>query len=102
MLKYSLITALLAFSGLMANAQTTAAPAAASASASAKAPAKAATSARATPAAKPAAATGPEVKKSKAGICHEKASTGYKQTKNFTEFKTLDECIKSGGRAAKK
>jgi cytochrome c5 len=109
MLKYSLITALLAFSGLMANAQTTAAPAAASASASAKASAKAATPASATPAAKPAAkpaekaaAAGPEVKKSKAGICHEKASTGYKQTKNFTEFKTLDECIKSGGRAAKK
>ena len=104
MLKHSLITALLAFSGLMANAQTPAAPAAASApavAAPAKAAAPAATASAAKPAAKAAAAE-PEVKKSKAGICHDKTSKGYKQTKNFTEFKTLDECIKSGGRAPNK
>lgn len=104
MLKHSLITALLAFSGLMANAQTPATPAAASAPAAA-APAKAATPAVAASAAKPAAkaaAAEPEVKKSKSGICHDKASKGYKQTKSFTEFKTVDECIKSGGRAPKK
>jgi hypothetical protein len=42
------------------------------------------------------------VKKSNAGIYHDKTSPGYKQTKNCTAFKTLDECIKSGGRAPKK
>jgi len=50
----------------------------------------------------PAAATAqPEVKKSKSNICHDKTSPGYKQTKNFTEFKTIDECVKSGGRPPK-
>ena len=43
----------------------------------------------------------PEVKKSKSNICHDKTSPGYKQTKNFTEFKTMDECVKSGGRPPK-
>ena len=57
--------------------------------------------------AKPAAAAStavadPEVKKSNSGICHDKTSNGYKQTKNFTAFKTMDECTKSGGRAPKK
>lgn len=96
MLKSSLISALLAFSGLMAQAQT--------APATPAAPAKPAVTASA---AKPAAAAqastnpAPEVKKSKAGICHDQSSPGYKQLKKFTEFKTLDECIKSGGRAPK-
>ena len=102
MLKNSLITALLAFSGLMAHAQTAAPAAPAVASAT---PAKAATPASPASAAKPAAKAAvaePEVKKSKSGICHDKAGKGYKQTKNFTEFKTMEECIKSGGRAAKK
>lgn len=48
-----------------------------------------------------AATTEPEVKKSKSNICHDKTSPGYKQTKNFTEFKTMDECVKSGGRPPK-
>lgn len=38
------------------------------------------------------------VKKSNSGICHEPTSRFYKQTKNFIEFKTLKDCIKSGGR----
>ncbi len=98
MLKSSLITALLAFSGLVAQAQTPATPAAPGKAAStAAAPAKAASA----PAAKTAAAE-PEVKKSNNGICHDKTSKGYKSTKNFTEFKTLDDCLKSGGRAPKK
>ena len=74
-----------------------AAPAAAApapATAPAAVPAKAAT-----PAA--AAAEEPAVKKSTTSICHDKSSASYKQTKNFTEFKTMDECIKSGGRAPK-
>ena len=56
------------------------------------------------PAGQPAAAApaAPIVKKSDSGICHDKTSPGFKQTKNFTAFKTVDECIKSGGRPPKK
>jgi hypothetical protein len=44
----------------------------------------------------------PIVKKSDSGICHDKNSTSYGQTKKFTEFKTVDECVKSGGTLPKK
>ena len=36
----------------------------------------------------------PAVKKSK-------TSASYKQTTNFTAFKTMDDCVKSGGRPPK-
>jgi hypothetical protein len=42
------------------------------------------------------------VKLSNSGICHALGTTYYAQTKNFTPFKTLDECLKSGGRMPKK
>ena len=42
------------------------------------------------------------VKMSKTGICHAPNSTYYSQTKNFTPYKTLDECLKAGGRMPKK
>jgi hypothetical protein len=42
------------------------------------------------------------VKMSKSGICHKPGSTYYQQTKKFTSFMTLDECLKSGGRLPKK
>lgn len=42
------------------------------------------------------------VKLTKSGVCHKPGSTYYQQTKNFTPFKTLDECLKSGGRLPKK
>jgi hypothetical protein len=42
------------------------------------------------------------VKKSTTGICHTSGSTYYAQTKSFTPFKTLDECLKSGGRLPKR
>ena len=42
------------------------------------------------------------VKKSKSGICHISSSHYYNQTKHFTPYKTLDECLKSGGRLPKK
>jgi len=42
------------------------------------------------------------VKMSKSGICHAPNSTYYSQTKNFTPYKTLDDCIKAGGRIPKK
>ena len=44
----------------------------------------------------------PPVKKSNTGICHPKGGTYYEQTKNFTPFKSMDECIKSSGRPPKK
>jgi hypothetical protein len=43
-----------------------------------------------------------EVKKSKTGICHTSTSPYYNKTKHFTPYKTLDECLKSGGRLPKK
>jgi len=42
------------------------------------------------------------VKMSKTGICHNPGSTYYEQTKNFTPYKTLDGCLKDGGRLPKK
>ena len=64
-------------------------------------PADAKAVAPATTPAPAATAEEPAVKKSKTSICHDKSSPSYKQTKNFTEFKTMDDCIKSGGRAPK-
>jgi|LakMenEpi03Aug12_release.lakeMendotaPanAssembly.Ray.scaffolds.fasta_scaffold4270064_1 hypothetical protein len=48
-----------------------------------------------------AQAAEPEVKKSKTNICHVKGSRHYINTKNFTPFSSLEECVASGGRAAK-
>lgn len=42
------------------------------------------------------------VKKSKTGICHAQGSTYYAKTQNFTPFKSVDECLKSGGKLPKK
>ena len=44
----------------------------------------------------------PPVKKSNTGICHPKGGTYYEQTKNFTPFKNMEDCLKSGGRVPKK
>lgn len=44
----------------------------------------------------------PPVKMSSAGICHAQGSTYYNQTKKFTAYKTVDECLKAGGRMPKK
>jgi hypothetical protein len=41
------------------------------------------------------------VKKSDSGICHDAKSPSYERTKKFTEFKTIDECLKSGGKLPK-
>lgn len=40
----------------------------------------------------------PPVKMSKSGICHERGSAYYEQTKNYTAYNTLEECLKAGGR----
>jgi ABC-type Fe3+-citrate transport system substrate-binding protein len=42
------------------------------------------------------------VKKSNTGICHEKGTLFYNNTKNFTAYDSIDECLKSGGRLPKK
>lgn len=77
-------------------------PAPASAAPAAAAPAAApAPTAPAAAAAAPAA--DPAVKKATAsGICHDKTSPSFKQTKNFTPFNSMDECLKSGGKPLKK
>jgi hypothetical protein len=41
------------------------------------------------------------VKKSDSGICHDAKSHSFERTKKFTEFKTIDECLKSGGKLPK-
>ena len=50
----------------------------------------------------PSFAQSAPVKMSKSGICHAPGSTYYSQTKNFTPYKTLDDCIRAGGRMPKK
>lgn len=42
------------------------------------------------------------VKMSKSGICHAPNSTYYKQTKNYTPYPTLKDCLNAGGRMPKK
>jgi hypothetical protein len=49
-----------------------------------------------------ALAQGKLVKMSNTGICHAPNTTYYEQTKNFTPYKTLDDCLKAGGRVPKK
>ncbi len=44
----------------------------------------------------------PPVKKSSTSICHAKGSTYYAQTKRFTPYNTIEECLKSGGRLPKR
>ena len=43
-----------------------------------------------------------EVKKSaKSGICYSADSKSYKKLKDFTPYKTLDECVTAGGKLPK-
>jgi len=44
----------------------------------------------------------PLVKKSKTGICHKAGTRYYEQTKHFKKFSSIEDCIKSGGRLAKR
>jgi uncharacterized lipoprotein YajG len=44
----------------------------------------------------------PTVKKSTAGICHQKGTNFYNNTKNFTPYNSIQECLDSGGRLPKK
>jgi hypothetical protein len=60
-------------------------------------PAQAAEKKEAAKDAKANAAEAPAVKKSDSGICHDKNSPSYDRTKNFTPYKTVEECVKGGG-----
>ncbi len=42
------------------------------------------------------------VKMSKSGICHAPNTTYYTQTKNYTPYPTLQDCLNAGGRMPKK
>jgi hypothetical protein len=42
------------------------------------------------------------VKMINSGICQAPNTTYYEQTMNFTPYKTLDDCLKAGGRMPKK
>jgi len=43
-----------------------------------------------------------EIKKSaKSGICYSADSKSYKKLKDFTPYKTLDECVAAGGKIPK-
>lgn len=42
------------------------------------------------------------IKKSSSGICHDNKSKSYEKTKKFKSFKTMKECLDSGGRLPKK
>jgi hypothetical protein len=44
----------------------------------------------------------PPVKMSKTGICHARGTSYYAQTKNYTAYNTLEECLQAGGRRPKK
>lgn len=45
----------------------------------------------------------PQVKMSSSGVCHEKGkSQYYEKTKKFTPFKSIDECLKAGGKLPKR
>ena len=46
-------------------------------------------------------AADPAVKKSDSGICHDKTSPSFANTKKFTAFASVDECVKSGGKLPK-
>lgn len=43
----------------------------------------------------------PQVKKSVTGICHEKGTTYYLQTKSFISYNSIADCLASGGRLPK-
>jgi len=49
-----------------------------------------------------AATEEPPVKMSKTGICHARGTSYYAQTKNYTSYNTLEECLQAGGRKPKR
>lgn len=50
----------------------------------------------------PAVAQSEPIKMSKSGICLAPNTTYYNQTKNYTPYPTLKDCLNAGGRMPKK
>jgi endonuclease YncB( thermonuclease family) len=48
-----------------------------------------------------AGSSDPNVKKSNAGICHERGTANYERTIHFEAFENVQTCLKSGGRLPK-
>lgn len=46
--------------------------------------------------------TSPAIKKSSTDICHKEGTLFYKNTKNFTAYDSIEDCLNSGGRLPKK
>ncbi len=44
----------------------------------------------------------PPIKMSKSGICHAQGTSYYAQTKNYTAYNTMEECLRAGGRKPKR
>lgn len=108
MFKNTLIATALMVACAVTWAQTATAPAKPTTppapAAAATVPAPATATPKAAPVAKAdakAAESMPAVKKSNNDICHDATSSGYTSTKNFKPFASMDECLKSGGRAPK-
>ena len=38
------------------------------------------------------------IKKSRSGICHDWHSGNFKKTEHYTAYRTMEDCVKSGGR----
>jgi hypothetical protein len=49
---------------------------------------------------KPNRNVGAPVKKSRENLCHDKSSSNYSSLKYFVTYKSMAECLGSGGRAA--
>jgi hypothetical protein len=45
--------------------------------------------------------SGPQVKKSTSGLCHEKGTQYYDKTQQYTSYDSIDACLASGGRLPK-
>jgi hypothetical protein len=48
-----------------------------------------------------ALAAPPTIKQSSSGLCHSVESRWYERTKNYTPFKSIDDCLAAGGRLPK-
>jgi hypothetical protein len=47
-------------------------------------------------------AESPAVKLSRNGICHPRGGTYYSRTIHYTPYRSMDECIRAGGRRPKR
>jgi hypothetical protein len=41
------------------------------------------------------------IRKSRSGICHDWHSANFRQTQHYTAYRTMEDCVKSGGKEAR-